>query len=120
MSLFESKACLLSELAKLIKTGRRSLTRQDKLDEGKATQKYRKKLPHKEAYRQGLLYVSALNIYLDYNKFPTRCLDIEIEKQSSLVWYTASNHYCYKRSADQENQINIVYMILKVTHIQLQ
>ena len=55
------------------------------------------------------MYVSALNIYLDYTKFPTRCLEIEIEKQSRLVWYTASNHYCYKRSAEQEKEINVIY-----------
>ena len=103
----------MSDLAKLIQTGRRSLSRQEEITEGKvwnpATQRYRQKLTPKEAYRQGLLYVSALNIYLDYTKFPTRCLEIEIEKQSRLVWYTASNHYCYKRSPEQEKEINVVY-----------
>ena len=110
---FETKAWVMSDLAKLIQTGRRSPTRQEEITEGKvwnpATQRYRQRLTPKEAYRQGLLYVSALNIYLDYTKFPNRCLEIEIEKQSRLVWYTASNHYCYKRSAEQEKEINVVY-----------
>ena len=74
-----------------------------------ASQRYRQKVSNKEAYKHDLLYVSALNIYLDKKKFPTRCLKLEVEQESGLVWYTTGNYYCYKRSPELEKQINVVY-----------
>ena len=66
-----------NELEKLTNTCRRALSIQEELDQGKvwnpASQRYRQKVNIKDAYRHGLLYVSALDVYLDKNKFSTRC-----------------------------------------------
>ena len=53
--------------------------------------------------------VSALNMYLDKKKFPTRCLRLEVEQESGLVWYTTGNYYCYKRTPELEKKINVAY-----------
>ena len=104
---------LILDVERLTHTGRRTLSLQEELDQGKvwnpASQRYRQKVNIEETYRHGILYVSALNIYLDKAKFPTRCLKLEVEKKSGIVWYTTCSLYSYKKTADQEKQIKIVY-----------
>ena len=101
-----------NELERLTNTGRRTLSIQEELTQNKvwnpASQRYRQKVSNMEAYKHDLLYVSALNIYLDKKKFPTRCLRLEVEQESGLVWYRTGNYYCYKRPPELEKQINDV------------
>ena len=102
-----------NELERLTNTGRRTLSIQEELNQNKvwnpASQRYRQKVSNKEAYKHDLLYVSASNIYIDKKKFPTRCLRLDVEQESGLVWYTTGSQYCYKRTPELEKQINVAY-----------
>ena len=88
------------ELEPLINSSKSNLSRQQELIEGKvwnlATQRYRKLVPPKDANKFGLLYVSPLNIYLDKDKFPHRCLDIKDDRNSDIVLYANTSQYTYK------------------------
>ena len=91
----------------------RYLSIQQELEQGKvwnfSTKRYNKKHSHKEESRLGLIYAEPYNIYINTNKTLNRCLTLEQERNSHLVWYPDLERYSYRLSAEKEQELNVKF-----------